>query len=667
MNLRTHTRAIPALTDEQQTIIRRAQEGHNIVIEAVPGGSKTTTSIQIARATPSRRFLILTYNSALNASNRRRIREDGLTNTRSFTFHAFAMQYFNVASYTDDGMLEILDSDRHATKPLDFDALIIDEAQDMRPLFIRFAHHLLRYNKRRSLESVQFIIVGDRDQFLYEFRGADPTFMPECHTRFAIEPSRKWMWLPLSQTFRIPRMIVQSLQHGFWGMPRIRGGHRRTNSKIRYLICHPYSTGRDRIFFEIRFYLEQGYRPSDIFVVAPSNVFKNGPLRKLVNEITWMNIPVFCADRDNSTDGDDRIYRNKIVVGTYHSVKGLERKVVIVMGVDASYYQIIREQPNLDHIPNPLYVALTRCQERMTLVHDCRNDFLPNLRLDRFQTIFELVPGSVDLCISGTPSPPAPRPSPEIEQPPKSPDTVVARIARTVTEIVGGDLIPSDILWSIRQEFLEEEVLTPPSPDTIRLPSISNRQPRGLYEGVADLNGIVIPILFRRQVFSDTWETGPEEEAICRSLHDALQHWEDHKNLKFRRRQLQEFDWLKPPTIRRILERMRDGMRESGCTPTACQYERPIRSEILDKDQILEIEGRVDIYCPSTDTLIEIKTGGVLTTNHLLQTALYGVLMSIENETLPRMIVMNPCTQETLLVRLRKTPEEFFARLIDAL
>lgn len=667
MTHRTHTQTVLTLTDEQQTIILRAQEGHNIVIEAVPGGSKTTTSIQIARSTPSRRFLILAYNTSLNASNRQRIHNDGLTNTRSFTFHALAMRYFNVASYTDDGLLEILDTDRHPTTPLDFDSLILDEAQDMRPLFIRFAHHLLLYNERQSPESVQFIIVGDRDQFLYGFRGADPTFMSECHTRFSIEPSRQWMRLPLSQTFRIPQMIVQSLQHGFRGMPRIRGGHRRTNSKIRYLICNPYSTGRDRIFFEIRFYLNQGYRPSDIFVVAPSNVFKNGPLQKLVNEITWMNIPVFCADRDNSTDGDDRIYRNKIVVGTYHSVKGLERKIVIVMGVDASYYQIIRQPPNLEHIPNPLFVALTRCQERMTIVHDYRNDFLPNLRLDRFQTLFELVPDSVDLCVSGRPSSHAPQPLPQIEQQPKNPDAAVTRIARTVTEIVGGDLIPSDILWSIRQECLEEEVLTRRSPDVIRLPSISNRQPRGLYEGVADLNGIVIPILFRQQVLSGDWETGPSEDAISQTLHDALQHWEDHKNLKFRRRQLQEFDWLRPQTVRRILERMRDCLIEVGCTPDACQYERPIRSEIADIDQILDVEGRIDIYCPSTDTLIEIKTGGALTTNHLLQIALYGVLMSIENETLPRMIVINPCTQETILVRLRHEPERFLARLIDAL
>ena len=51
------------------------------------------------------------------------------------------------------------------------------------------------------------------------------------------------------------------------------------------------------------------------------------------------------------------------MLSTFHQVKGLERKVVIIMSFDASQ----------NHQDDPvLYVASTRAEERLSLIHDER-------------------------------------------------------------------------------------------------------------------------------------------------------------------------------------------------------------------------------------------------------------------------------------------------------
>jgi len=93
------------------------------------------------------------------------------------------------------------------------------------------------------------------------------------------------------------------------------------------------------------------------------------------NLSTNHNIPIFIPTSD-SEKLDTQLSNNKIIFATFHQVKGLERKCVIVMGFDNSYYYYYNPDGNKDQCPNEVYVGLTRCSERLTIVHHYKRNFI---------------------------------------------------------------------------------------------------------------------------------------------------------------------------------------------------------------------------------------------------------------------------------------------------
>lgn len=82
-----------------------------------------------------------------------------------------------------------------------------DEVQDWSPLNLRMIERTLRVSGR-------LVLVGDQNQSIYLFRGADPESMTKAR-RLALA----WTDLPLTMTFRCPRLIVER-QH--WHVPTYR-------------------------------------------------------------------------------------------------------------------------------------------------------------------------------------------------------------------------------------------------------------------------------------------------------------------------------------------------------------------------------------------------------------------------------------------------------------
>jgi len=83
--------------------------------------------------------------------------------------------------------------ERFPTCPGNPDVLFVDEAQDLNPLMVRLV-------RKWGARTEQFILVGDDDQAIYEFIGADPSAflaveLPEDHIKV------------LSQSYRVPRAV----------------------------------------------------------------------------------------------------------------------------------------------------------------------------------------------------------------------------------------------------------------------------------------------------------------------------------------------------------------------------------------------------------------------------------------------------------------------------
>jgi hypothetical protein len=83
-----------------------------------------------------------------------------------------------------------------------FPVMVVDEAQDLSPL----NHAMLELAKR---DDGRLIVVGDPKQAIYAFRGADSRSMARLRR---LKPDGAWTDLPLTLTFRCPKIIVDRQQ-----------------------------------------------------------------------------------------------------------------------------------------------------------------------------------------------------------------------------------------------------------------------------------------------------------------------------------------------------------------------------------------------------------------------------------------------------------------------
>lgn len=83
-----------------------------------------------------------------------------------------------------------------------FPVMVVDEAQDLSPL----NHAMLELAKRPD---GRLIVVGDPRQAIYSFRGADSQSMRKLRR---LKPDGEWTDLPLTLTFRCPKIIVERQQ-----------------------------------------------------------------------------------------------------------------------------------------------------------------------------------------------------------------------------------------------------------------------------------------------------------------------------------------------------------------------------------------------------------------------------------------------------------------------
>lgn len=103
----------------------------------------------------------------------------------------------DIQTITFDDMLYLPTTDPNIKLPY-FSWVFIDEAQDLNPCQIKL---LMKF--RDNHPETKFVFVGDRSQAIYAFRGADAVALDRIEKEFSCDS------LPLSVTFRCPRLVVQ--------------------------------------------------------------------------------------------------------------------------------------------------------------------------------------------------------------------------------------------------------------------------------------------------------------------------------------------------------------------------------------------------------------------------------------------------------------------------
>ena len=360
---------------EQEDIVQCISNGIDVACDAVAGAGKTTTVLWIAKANPNKHIIQITYNSQLKEEVRKKAK--AYSNLEVHTYHSLAVNYYDRLAYEDTKIRSIIKENTAVLKEPKADILVIDEAQDMTLMLFRFIRKFLNDLQNKS---ITLLILGDRNQSVYEFKDADPRFLTLANIIWKRQMTRKL----LQRSYRVTDQIAWFVNNVMLGKPYIVAD--KVGPPIMYIRDNAYDEVPYIIVPEIVSMINGGLiKPSDIFVLSGSVKGDLAPFKKLENAFVANGIPCYVPISDNSKL-DQKVIDGKAVFTTFHQAKGRERAVVIVYGFDSSFFRYFgRDKP--EHIcPSELYVAVTRSCKHLYLVEHSSTRALPFLKYSEILT-----------------------------------------------------------------------------------------------------------------------------------------------------------------------------------------------------------------------------------------------------------------------------------------
>jgi hypothetical protein len=348
----TENSIIKTLDTEQEKFSRRIPYGHYMV-SGIPGSGKTVIllarAVNLARENPSWKIIILTYNNSLSVKLKNKlesIHEDldnmgvNYQNIEISTFHSLAKSVADIGIVPDPApknYWEIILPYKAIEKARPtYDAILIDEYQDFHDSWMKLCLLLCKKYGHSGQQTENFFLAGDRLQSIYN------------------HSTHNWKSLGINIAGR-SKLLKTSY----------RSGSTHINLALDYLMKDPSNKREVENFYEdiefikgdfkvINDLLEDliknpQYNPEDILVLFPSNWLRDNLYKFLNNNL-----------KSNSI-ASKNIVENKMNFVTYHSAKGIESKICVLVDVDKV------EDKKL------LYVGMTRASEKL-IIHSPNPD-----------------------------------------------------------------------------------------------------------------------------------------------------------------------------------------------------------------------------------------------------------------------------------------------------
>jgi hypothetical protein len=625
---------LPLISEEQTNILNEISI-NNVIVNACAGAGKTSTNLFIATNFPELNILLLTYNKKLKLETRQKIDLLELTNIETHSFHSFGVKYYNHKCFTDTILKKIIKQNSKPLKQFQYDIIILDESQDISPLYFELICKI--YSNNTSNTVAKICILGDIKQSIFEFNNADARFIEFADELFNLN-SFNWSRCTLSESFRITHEMSEFINNSMLQQTVI-NSNKLSYNKPRYIICDTFCDyGTSSTLNEVRYYLNMGFQPYEIFILAPSIKNNKHPIRILENLIKTniRNIPIYvpCSDEEEL---DKDILENKLVLSTFHQTKGLERKVVIVFNFDNSYFQFYKKNKNPNVCPNELYVVTTRALEHLSVFHHYKNQFLPFLERNTLRYYVQIIYNKqlrMKSCILNE----------------RSIETPVTTLTKHIPEDILDECINYLQLNTINRK---RKIIDIP---------VKTKQGKS-YESVSEITGIAIPAYFeyklhgRMDIFNELYRADVSAIPIDSdgnsnnemAISDSSDNETDtpspiHYNLKtidldnisveqllyianrwasymsgyiFKICQITDYTWLTTKHLNRCIKRI----NKLNISQESAIFERKI--VVLDKIELLNRELIGFIDCVDVNNIYEFKCVKELKKTHYLQLAIY--------------------------------------------
>lgn len=470
-------------SEEQQYVIEAIEEQKNAIVDACAGSGKSTTVLSCAKVLPSLKFIQITFNKMLQEEVKQSIDKIKLQNIDVFTFHGLAVKYYDSSCHNDMGIRRVLreNTPPRVSIPI-FNVMVLDETQDMTKVYYDLVwKFLLDMGK-----PVQFLILGDEKQALYEFKGSDTRFLTlgaQCWKSFPNLISNSFDTYSLRTSYRITDQMRDFVNHAMLGEQRIHSC--KPGLPVVYFKYSIYKFGailHSRIQTLI---MREKAKYDDFFILLRSIKSSNLIVQLMENYLVQHGVPCFIPNNEEKDELDSRVIRNKVVFSTFHASKGRQRPYVFVLGFDDSHFTYFNTDKDPSICPNEFYVACTRATKMLFLMESKdRNAFkMPFLRLshnEMMQTPY--------ISFQGIPC----GKKPITEETDKIDDL---RRKMTPTEMT--KFLPETTL-DILSPLVDEILISVNSfneYDVIPIVPIHETH-SGSFEDVSDINGIALPIMY---------------------------------------------------------------------------------------------------------------------------------------------------------------------------
>jgi hypothetical protein len=482
---------LPSKSIEQENIILSLKKNDNVLVDAVAGSGKTTSILHIALEFMEYKILVITYNSKLRLETREKIAQLEIPNIEIHTYHSFCVNYYSNICFEDNGLHKIIDNETiTSTAQTYYNIIIIDEVQDMSLLYYNVIKKIYAHNTTINVEDItrqnaQLCILGDVNQSIYQFNGADDRFIRYADTMFNFN-SFEWSKCNLSTSYRITNKMCDFINISLFNNNRIKS-IKNSDYKPNYIICNCFERSKASIVYEevIR-YLNMGYKADDIIILAPSIKNSNSPVSILENRLKLeRNIPIFIPSCDEDNVDDVDIMKNKLLFLSFHQSKGLERKVAIIFSFDKSYFNYYcRDEINTFYCPNTIYVAITRAKEQLTVIHHTGNEYFDFINTNSLLDTCNFIDHTVKNKKRETPA--------EMQRKLKAFEDK-PRIF-SVTELIS--FLTYDVIESCMCNIIKTEIQAKSQKIDINNKIQTTINSQVLYENVSDITGTSMTILF---------------------------------------------------------------------------------------------------------------------------------------------------------------------------
>lgn len=624
---------LPEISIEQNNIIQELLLNNNVVVDSVAGSGKTTCNLHIAKHFHNINILLLTYNSKLKLETREKAKKLGLHNLEVHSYHSFCVKYYDNQSFNDTIINKIIKTKKKPLKKFNFDLIVPDEAQDITSLYYEL---ICKIYKDSNNTNTKMCIFGDKKQSIFDFNKADQRFIEYASKLFNFN-SYNWVKCNLSVSFRITFEMSLFINKCLLKEDRIIS-NKITNNKPRYIICECFGEKlgtTSRTFEEIKYYFNLGYKPSDIFVLAPSVKSIKSPVRQLENKIKreMPDVMVYVPTSDDEKL-DEELLEGKIIFSSFHQTKGLERKVVIIFNFDNSYFEYYKKDANPCICSNELYVATTRGIDHLTLFHHYNNEYLHFIDKNNIQTYCHFE----DTALHITPN-----------------MKLLKNIDTSITDII--KFLPENIIDECfnQLEIIKNDTY---SISKINIPlKISNEETT---ESVSEITGLAIPSMFelklqnKMNIFEILVEKDFEENVINNGcliqLHNKPKNkkhninniniltltpeellyisncWNTLKNgYLFKIYQITNYEWLEQKKLDECVNRLTE-LNISINSLFEYRLETENEIELLNR----KLVGFIDCIDEENNIVYEFKCVQNLEKEHYLQLACYMYMYELE-------------------------------------